>query len=738
MAYQPYLVAPSRSGISTYLKPWLQPEDAVTNMEDCFVYRGVIQKRDGYVLYDTFPESVGIYNAGMGDGVTTTFNFTIPYLPVGKRSLAISHYNAGVLVTNGIDDGAGAITGTNIAALSTINYATGAIVLNFTAAPTINTPIKITYGVRLATGDGVTTVFAFNLNSVITGLPIKKRSVFIKNTSSNQFTNEPFDTPNSAGTVGDLTNVADGVTAGNVTYATGAVATLTFAVAPPAAAADQDIWGTWEFEATAEPIKGIKFWWDENSAQKTLVFNNTEAAIVDPLNFKLTNISGPAYFNTASANFFSVANYLGYAFILNNTDRLTVWDGTSLYQPIVALDDGSPTTNNLTTGLHTLLYKNRLLILRPTIDGVVKPQQVMYSALNNPFDWRQNVGGGKFGGFIDAPTAEWIIGYEFLRDEVIVHFQDSTWRLRYTAVDFAPYRWEKINDSRRVDSPYGCVSYQNFETSVGSTGLLKCDGPNVARYDENIIDFTSQEINQDSLPIVNGYRNDLVNQQYLCFASRDQEITDYCDQWLVWNFVEETFTKFNIESTTFGAYFQEQDLAWEDFNAANNMDWAWEDFQDQNWLAFFSQGNARIPMFGTKNGEVMQMVPDFATDNGTNTGFEFTTIDFNPFVKQGQRVNLGFVDFYFDRPDGTPDVDEDYLLTIEFYMNENPNPIITQILNPSEDNWQKKRVYCNLNAQFVRFRILLTDDQITNSTVATKGFTLSAYTLYMAPGGRLP
>jgi hypothetical protein len=734
--YQPFMVAPSTSGISRYLKPWLQPEDALVDMQDCYTYRGVIQKRYGFGYFANFPDGVGIYQMATGDGTTLVFTGTIPYLPVGKRSLQIKHTLAGVIITDGVDDGAGNITGTNIAAGSTINYATGAISITFTTAPDNATGIRVDYGIRIGVGNGVTTLFTVNLNTLIPGLPINRNSVYVANTATAQHSLSTFDVSNSAGTIGTLTDLPNGVNAGFITYASGFLS-VNFVVPPPAAAANQDVWVRWEFQAAASPIKGIKFFWTSDGTQQTLVFNDTMAAVVDSNNRKLTNISGPNFFNTNPKAFFSVANYIGKAFIVNNTDRLTVWDGTFLYKPIVSILSSTPLVNNLTTALFVTVYKNRLNLFRPTITGTIKPQRLMYSALNNPFSWASDVQGK--GGFVEAPTPEWIMSQEFLRDETIGFFQDSTWKLRYTGIDTSPYRWEKLNDMRRVDSPYATVSYQEYATAVGATGLLQCDGVNVERYDEKIIDFTNDEVNPDNFDLCNGYRFDNINQQLVCYPSKDVDATFYCDKWLVWNYLENSFSTFNIESTTFGAYYNNRDLAWQDFTAANGLDYSWSDFQDgQNWLSYFSQKGAKIPIFGTRDGEIMEIFPFFSTDNETKTGFEFLTKDFNPFVKQGQRATLGYVDFYFDRPSSPGDYDPDYLLNIDFFIDEQETPSLTVTLNPSEDDWQQKRVFVNMNAQFHRFKVYLTPDQIANSTVTTKGFVLNGYILWFAPGGRLP
>lgn len=739
--YTPFLVSALNSGISRYLRPWLQTDDAFTDMQDCYTYRGVVQKRYGFSLYGCFVDKVGIKQVGVGNGVLTTFSPTLTYTPVGKKSLTITHTQGGSTYTDGTDDGAGAITGTNIAAGSTVDYVTGAITLNFTAAPTINTPIRINYGVKVAANTGgAPSVGPYTLSFPTTGsfgTPLTPKSIFIKNTASAQFSSTSGDVPNDAATSGTLVN-GTGIATGSITDYSLATnqGTVTFVGTVDNAAANQDIWGTWQFTPADNPIKGIKFYWQTAGLQQTLVFNNKRMAVLDPSSFAINDVTGSDFFNTADANFFSVANYNGKAYILNNSDRLTLWDGTNLYQPIISFTNSTPTVNELTTGLHVFIYKNRIVVLRPTENSVVKPQRARYSSSRNTLDWVSNSPG--HGGFIDAPTPEWIVSAEFLRDELIVNFQDSTWKLRYTGVDTAPFRWEKINDTRRNDCPYTAVSFQNFTTSLGSTGLIRCDGVNVERYDDKIIDYTQDNIDQDSIQVSAGYRFDYLNQQFLCHPSPDHVVTDYSDKWLVWSFLENSFSVWNIDATTIGTYIQGRDLTWGDFTAKNNLDFSWNDIADTStWMSYFSQGNTKIVLFGTKEGCLYALQPGLGTDNGTKTGFSFLTKDFNPFVKDGQQARLGYVDFYFDRPQSEQDPDPNYNLTIDFFINESEIPYKSIILNPSSDNWKYKRVYSGAMGNFHRFKVYLSDDQIQTSSVANLGFILSGYILYMAPGGRL-
>ncbi len=48
MTSQPFLIANMRVGVERDLSPWLLPEDAFPNLEDCYLYRGRIQRRRGF------------------------------------------------------------------------------------------------------------------------------------------------------------------------------------------------------------------------------------------------------------------------------------------------------------------------------------------------------------------------------------------------------------------------------------------------------------------------------------------------------------------------------------------------------------------------------------------------------------------------------------------------------------------------------------------------------------------
>ena len=75
-ALQPFLISEFKTGINTYMQPWIRPQDAFEPLVNAYVYRGTVNKRNGYSQYgstlaDTNPvmgimryldETTGVYS----------------------------------------------------------------------------------------------------------------------------------------------------------------------------------------------------------------------------------------------------------------------------------------------------------------------------------------------------------------------------------------------------------------------------------------------------------------------------------------------------------------------------------------------------------------------------------------------------------------------------------------------------------------------------------------------------
>lgn len=173
MTLQPYLISEFKTGLSTYLQPWARPVDAFQPLTNAYIYRGMINKRNGFIQFgnqlgDTNPvmgllqrinESNGqvslvavstqnayLYDAGSGDfdqlteigGANSVFWMGTAtgsgnILPTFWPNLALSS----VSITDGTtiitDDGSGNLSSGGIfASGGTIDYTTGVATLNFT------------------------------------------------------------------------------------------------------------------------------------------------------------------------------------------------------------------------------------------------------------------------------------------------------------------------------------------------------------------------------------------------------------------------------------------------------------------------------------------------------------------------------------------------------------------------------------------------------------------------------
>ena len=55
MAYTPRVIAPIGQALNRYYKPWLTPEDSFQDLEDVYVRRGVVKKRNGFATFARVP-----------------------------------------------------------------------------------------------------------------------------------------------------------------------------------------------------------------------------------------------------------------------------------------------------------------------------------------------------------------------------------------------------------------------------------------------------------------------------------------------------------------------------------------------------------------------------------------------------------------------------------------------------------------------------------------------------------
>lgn len=262
----------------------------------------------------------------------------------------------------------------------------------------------------------------------------------------------------------------------------------------------------------------------------------------------------------ASETNFYVTNY-------NSTDNIQyITQGSSTWNSLrPQLDSGA--SRFLDTALILIPYKDRLLALNTIeTDGGSKTFQnrCRFSQNGDPTDttngWIDDTPGR--GGFIDAPTSEAIVTASFIKDQLIVYFERSTWQLVYTANAVIPFTWQQINTELGAESTFSAVTFDRGVLGVGNVGVHSCNGTNVTRIDEAIPDSVFQIHNgSDGVRRVYGIRDFYREVVYWTFPDQLNSPT-FPTRVLLYNYQNASWAFINDSFTCFGYLQSDSTLTW--------------------------------------------------------------------------------------------------------------------------------------------------------------------------------
>ncbi len=483
-----------------------------------------------------------------------------------------------------------------------------------------------------------------------------------------------------------------------------------------------------------KPVQGLKNWIDPSTLGNTsIAFSQTKAYRYDSVSGLYVDITFLAFGNGAGGlpgtafsfgngpnDYFWASNYAGSLWVTNGLKFTTAgfpatangifyWNGTpgalgvsggwSVHQPQV---DGTPTY--LDGALIILPYKGRLVVLN-TIEGNASgtstntfPARARWSQIGTPYvplgggfttsppppystdanAWRSDIPGR--GGFIDADTSERIVSADIVRDTLIVGFQRSTWRLRYTGNEVLPFLWERLNTQFGAESTYSNVAFDEAVLFFSRYGWIGSTTNDVARIDLDIPDDSfSAEATDKSFTGLN----------------RIQAIRDYFRQFAYWTFQSVGSEDANqiysynyndrkwaiytpsVGIRVFGSFNNTADQTWATLNSATDT-WELYNSQDDTWSNIGAGQNTGFPFIigGDANGNIYQMFEFFRTtssDNGTNFDFVVATKRFNPYLDKGLKCRMGYVDIYCSTSFGGE-------ITLQHFIDDQYDPVFTRTI----------------------------------------------------------
>ncbi|KKN33419.1 hypothetical protein LCGC14_0803860 [marine sediment metagenome] len=690
MTHQIIPITNFKTGLNTYDQSENLPDDGFPELNNAHVFRGVIQKRKGYVL-------LGELAVDITD---------------------ITQANPGVVTTNTEH---GLTTGDQVNLVDV----TGMVEVNFSTPITAITnanPGAVTTSVNhgLTTGDVVT------LEDVEGMTEVNNESFTVTVTGVTTFT------------LGvNTTNFGVYITpTGNVIKAPFTVTVLTTTTF--------EIVDTTSFTAYVSdgrvnillPVQGLLTRIIVGFLNDLIAFNTTQAFLFNTATNLFDNISGTTKWTGVETDFFWGLNFQQSFWVTNNVDPIRYNIAADVWTDFTPLVDPGGTT--LDTALMLFPYKNRMIALLTTESGSQFRQRARFSQNGTVYvtapvptgfaidvdAWNDIPGKG---GAIDAPTEQSIITAGFVRDVLVVIFEFSAWRLVYTGNEALPFDWQRLHSQLGAQSTYSVVGFDDGILSIGRAGITITDTNQQKRFDEIIPDQVYQISTEgDAQKRVHGTRDFQRQLVYWTYPSPDS-IT-FPDKVLVYNYVERNWATYTQSFTTFGEFRRVDALIW----GAADQEWQEED----SFWASGDIGSGFISVVaGDSQGNVFRLDPTFSSDDGTGYDFTILTKKFNPWIDQALQSKAIYMYLLISGTSGGE-------ITIDHLIDEgNPEiPIASYIVSTDGSGQEKvwRRITLSgATAQYHQFRFTLNAEQSADPDLSVKDIEIYHILLEMAPSGRL-
>ncbi len=259
--------------------------------------------------------------------------------------------------------------------------------------------------------------------------------------------------------------------------------------------------------------------------------------------------------------------------------------------------------NLLTQCLALLPFRGRLVAFN-TLEGMnlaasaPYTNRIRWAAIGNPITtistlfpgagdvsadaWKDDVRGK--GGFLDIPTTEDIISVGFVRDNLVIYCERSTWQLRYTGRTIAPFQIEKVNSELGAESTFSAVQFDTSLVGIGDKGIVECDSYKSERIDIKIPDLIYQfNNNNNGTKRVHGIRDFVQRIAYWTYPDVNNPNGVYPDKRLIYNYENDSWAIFTDSLTTLGTFQPQTSKRWIDFaslipeNTWAAQNYAWVD-----------------------------------------------------------------------------------------------------------------------------------------------------------------
>lgn len=271
-------------------------------------------------------------------------------------------------------------------------------------------------------------------------------------------------------------------------------------------------------------------------------------------------------------------------FVNSASNPIRYYDGSGWTDFSPNITDPAGSNIKLLTSRILLPFRGRMVALN-TIEGtafgtgVQYPQRIRWAAIGSPIEaeaWREDIRGK--GAYLDIPTSQNIVSAGFVRDNLVVYCERSTWQLRYTGNVIQPFQIERVNTELGVESTFSGVQFDTSLVGIGDKGIVECDSFKSTRLDQKIPDLVYSINNEDEgVKRVNGYR-DFRNR--LAFWSYPDGFTlengqKFPNRRLIFNYENGSWGIFRDSITAMGVAQVTTDKTWQEDVQWQDADFPW-------------------------------------------------------------------------------------------------------------------------------------------------------------------
>ena len=287
-------------------------------------------------------------------------------------------------------------------------------------------------------------------------------------------------------------------------------------------------------------------------------------------------------------------------------------------------------------------FRGRLIALN-TYEGATfagslnKPNRIRWAEIGEPrysvvaTAWRDDVPGK--GGWLDIPTSEHIVAAGFVRDNLVIYCERSTWQLRHTGMSIAPFQIERVNTELGAEGTYSAVNFDASIFGIGNKGIVECDSYNSKRVDIKIPDFIFDINNLNSGPQrVHGIRDQYAKLCYWTYPLGENAGT-FPDHVLVYNYENDSWATYTDSFTCFGEHQDSDDLTWAQATDpwfTYERPWSFKEAEFP-WIAGGNQQGfvSKLNAFDGNDVSlsIAAIIPSTATDSTRLTVYDHNLID---------------------------------------------------------------------------------------------------------------